>query len=74
MMCGGVHYHNLQSCVLLLCARVADWESATLQDLGSESGTATRKLMQNLVTCMVQANLTKLVSAGSWGWAHTAEQ
>jgi hypothetical protein len=33
-----------------------------LQDLGSDSGAATRKLMQNLITCTAQTKLTQLVS------------
>ncbi|WIA36452.1 hypothetical protein OEZ86_007758 [Tetradesmus obliquus] len=39
----------------------ADWESDMLQDLGSEGGAATRKLMQNLITCTAQTKLTQLV-------------
>lgn len=35
-----------------------------LQDLGSEGGAATRKLMQNLITCTAQTKLTQLVRAG----------
>jgi hypothetical protein len=39
----------------------ADWERAMLHDLGAEEAGATRKLMQNLVTCTAQTKLTQLV-------------